>query len=295
MKLEFHPVSELFPLMDEQEFRFLCEDIKLCGQKEPIILHPDGRILDGRNRYRACQEAGVEPLVETWDGKGDALAHVLSLNLYRRHLTESQRSMVAARVKGIYEEAAKRRMAAGGGDKKTGSANLRDPIQNTGKASEKAAEALNVSPRSVEHASTVLKSGDESLIHSVDSGQQSVSKAAKEARERAASPAGLRTESEARALAIKTGKSILFGNRYIPPMTEEEESNYQANLQVTSEIHDSIEEIAKEQYTPEEFVRQARRFSYREETLEFTRKAIPWLQGLLAVLEVEAKAERVAV
>lgn len=281
MKLEFHPVSELFPLMDEQEFRFLCEDIKLCGQKEPIILHQDGRILDGRNRYRACEAAGIEPLVETWDGKGDALAHVLSLNLYRRHLTESQRSMVAARVKGIYEEAARRRMAAGGGDKKTGSANLRDPIQNTGKASEKAAEALNVSPRSVEHASTVLKSGNEALISAVDSGQQSVSNAAKEARNMP------RSEDEARELALKLGKSVLFRGVWIAAMTKEQALEYRESLHITSRIHDSIEEIAKLQYTPEEFAKRRIRHHYREETLEFARKAIPWLQELIPLLEVE--------
>ena len=41
----------------------LTADILEHGLREPIVLHPDGRVLDGRNRLRACQEAGVGPFV----------------------------------------------------------------------------------------------------------------------------------------------------------------------------------------------------------------------------------------
>ena len=58
---EFHPVTEIFPMMDGEQFAKLVEDIKANGLREPIWLHSDGRIVDGRNRYGACLEAGVEP------------------------------------------------------------------------------------------------------------------------------------------------------------------------------------------------------------------------------------------
>lgn len=99
--IEFHPVAGLFPLLEDEAFEALVEDVRENGLREPMILHADGRIIDGRNRYRACLAAGVEPQFRTWEGDvedGAALrAYVLSANLHRRHLDDSQRCMVAAR------------------------------------------------------------------------------------------------------------------------------------------------------------------------------------------------------
>src|SRR5690606_33595186 len=72
--------------------------VTALGLREPPVLL-GGRVLDGRNRYRACLEVGVAPRFVDFDGgEGDALAYVVSLNLHRRHLSESQRAMVAARI-----------------------------------------------------------------------------------------------------------------------------------------------------------------------------------------------------
>ena len=59
-KIEFHPVAEIFPLMDDASFRQLVDDIKSNGLREEIWTH-DEKIIDGRNRYRACIKAEVEP------------------------------------------------------------------------------------------------------------------------------------------------------------------------------------------------------------------------------------------
>src|SRR5262245_57514049 len=84
---EFHPVANIFPLMDGAAFVELVEDVRLHGLREPVTLHPDGRVVDGRNRYRACMDVGIEPTYRTWDEAvhGDLVAFVLSLNLRRRH------------------------------------------------------------------------------------------------------------------------------------------------------------------------------------------------------------------
>src|SRR5882757_3080944 len=96
MKLEDHPLSAIFPLMPDDEIAALAEDITANGLREPIWLL-DGKILDGRNRYRACVLADMDPRVEHFRDS-DSLGFVISKNLRRRHLTTSQRAMVAANI-----------------------------------------------------------------------------------------------------------------------------------------------------------------------------------------------------
>jgi hypothetical protein len=98
MEREFHAVTELFPLLHGAAFDELVADIGKNGLQEPILVDAEGRILDGRNRYRACERAGVEPRFVPWKGEGTLPELSLSLNLRRRHLGESQRAMVAARL-----------------------------------------------------------------------------------------------------------------------------------------------------------------------------------------------------
>ena len=96
--LEFHPLASLFPLMEGEAFEELVADIKANGLREPITIHEE-KILDGRNRYRACIAAGVGPLLSAnperfflaYAGQ-DPLVYVLSANLHRRHLTTAQRA-----------------------------------------------------------------------------------------------------------------------------------------------------------------------------------------------------------
>jgi DNA modification methylase len=107
--LQAHPVADLFPLMSGEEFERLVADIAANGQREPIWLHPDGRIVDGRNRYAACLEAGVEPRTRVWDGKGSLVEFVVSLNLHRRHLTASQKATVAVDMLPLLEAEARER------------------------------------------------------------------------------------------------------------------------------------------------------------------------------------------
>jgi ParB-like nuclease domain len=95
--LEPHPFAALFPELPPEELSLLVWDIKERGQLEPIILYK-GLILDGRNRYRACQIAGVKPWIEefnTKDAKGSPEDFVLSRNLRRRHLSVGQKAAIA--------------------------------------------------------------------------------------------------------------------------------------------------------------------------------------------------------
>src|SRR5262249_6243246 len=97
-ELEFHPLSETFPLLEGEDFKALKHDIRDNGQCEPIVLYED-KILDGRNRYIACIDLGLEPETKPYTGS-DALGFVISMNIHRRHLTaEKKREIVAELLK----------------------------------------------------------------------------------------------------------------------------------------------------------------------------------------------------
>src|SRR4030042_4485932 len=111
--MNFHEVAAIFPLMQDQEFEELKIDIKENGLREPIYIHED-KIIDGRNRYRACQELGIKPRYEIWNKQGSLVAFIISLNLRRRHLTASQKAIVALNILPWLEKEAKERQVEHG-------------------------------------------------------------------------------------------------------------------------------------------------------------------------------------
>lgn len=93
-KYELHPLCTLFPPIDGDAFAALVADIAANGLRESIVVH-DGKILDGGNRYRACEAAAVEPTFAAYAGR-DPVGYVLSANLHRRHLTPGQQAAIVA-------------------------------------------------------------------------------------------------------------------------------------------------------------------------------------------------------
>jgi hypothetical protein len=114
--LKFHPLADIFPLMEGKDFDALVADIKANGPLERIVLY-EGLILDGRNRYRALLAAGLDPAVAnrfTVDGTNfvdDPAAYVVSANLHRRHLTREQKCELIARLLKKKPEASNRSIA----------------------------------------------------------------------------------------------------------------------------------------------------------------------------------------
>ena len=169
--LEFHPLANVFPLLEGADFRELVEDIREHGLREPIVVH-EGMILDGRNRFRACHAAQAEARFEVFGG-GDPLAYVVSINLRRRHMDESQRSLVGKRIANL----------AHGGDRRSDqAANLPLETKAPSVTQAEAAEMLNVSERSIRAAGVVLDHGAPELVAKVETGTVSVSAAADVAR-----------------------------------------------------------------------------------------------------------------
>ena len=96
MTLPIHPFAELFPPLEGAALDALVADIKVNGLLNPVILFED-MVLDGRNRLRACEIAGVVPRYEVYEGD-NPLGFVVSLNIKRRHLEAGQRAASGANM-----------------------------------------------------------------------------------------------------------------------------------------------------------------------------------------------------
>ena len=90
-------------MLEGAEMDSLREDIRINGQINPIWLHRDGRILDGKIRYRACVELGITPITRTYEGD-NPLGFVMSCNMHRQGFSESQRALIATRLSMIQKE-----------------------------------------------------------------------------------------------------------------------------------------------------------------------------------------------
>ncbi|WP_051231139.1 MT-A70 family methyltransferase [Kaistia adipata] len=170
--LPFHPYADLFPLIEGVAFDELVADVAARGLREPVVLL-DGRILDGRNRYRASRAAGVinsEGAVDPADARhfvrfipavdGDPLAYVISKNMHRRQLTDDQRRMIAARLV---------TMSKGRPDLNTA---------NGGISRQQAADHLSADEAGVERARTVINRAVPEIVAAVDDRKLSVRAAA---------------------------------------------------------------------------------------------------------------------
>lgn len=172
-----HEYARLFPMLDEQALQELADDIAANGLRTPIVIDEDEMILDGRNRAAACVIAGVDPVYEPFVGNDEAkLAFVISANIHRRHLDSSQRAVVAAKLKPIFEaQAAKRQKdSLKKGTKKPVPENLPE----RGDARDKAGQAMNVSGKSVDMAAKVIAKAVPEITQAVERGEVAVSAAA---------------------------------------------------------------------------------------------------------------------
>jgi hypothetical protein len=150
MPLEVHPLAGIFPMMSEDEYYRLKEDIRRTGLRLPLTLY-EGKILDGRNRYSACCDLGIEPATVEFTGPGTAVAFVTSMNLHRRHLNDIQRAMVAARL----AQSRWRKV---------------DGVEISTVTQKAAAKLLNISRDSVCAARKILSDGTPEEVASADAG-----------------------------------------------------------------------------------------------------------------------------
>jgi ParB-like chromosome segregation protein Spo0J len=98
-EMTIHPAAEAFRMMSDDELKELAEDIKANGLMHPIMLTADGRqLVDGRNRLRACEIAGVEPRYDWLPQGADPADYVVSHNITRRNITQGQKALALALI-----------------------------------------------------------------------------------------------------------------------------------------------------------------------------------------------------
>lgn len=194
-----HPAANLFPMVEGEEFRELCADIKERGLAQPITIWTDGTLLDGRNRLMACFATNQEVVLDQYEGD-DPVQFSLSANLHRRHLNPGQRAVVALKVRELLQPAAKERQGERIDLKPKEpdiSAYLREssslpPVRQSPpppapaehrKSTAQAAKAVGASPRAVEQAARVAKVAPD-LLPQVQAGTMALGKAHREAQQR---------------------------------------------------------------------------------------------------------------
>jgi N6-adenosine-specific RNA methylase IME4 len=215
-EIPFHPAADVFPLIPAAEFYQLVDDIKVNGLQESIVLH-DGMILDGRNRYLASLAAGVEPTFAPFRGD-DPVAFVISANLRRRHLDESQRAMVAAKLATL---------------------KIGDNQHSEGLPIGRGSELLSVGERSVARAREVLARGAPELVGAVEQGTVSVSAAA--------DIATLPRDEQAEVVA-KGEREILEAAKAI--RAEKAKERYAARVARIAEVSKANSELVSERRYP---------------------------------------------
>jgi hypothetical protein len=266
MAFKIHPYANFIPPMGAEEYEALKADILQNGQRVPIIINnfKDGEILDGWHRYRACQELDRVPLTAEWDGTGSPLKFIISMNLHRRHLTESQRAKIAVDMHKT--------------GKSAGTQTAEESSQKSGITLVEAAEAMGVGERTVRDAKFVLEQGTPAEIDAVQKGEAAVSTLAREihsgkpAKERAAS----RKKKEKPANKVTTAPKTAEAPP--PPLPAKKSTR---ELEIIAQVKEAVSALSfmpTDAAMVADIVRASDHKQYVEERLY---KGFEWLQAFL--------------
>jgi N6-adenosine-specific RNA methylase IME4 len=182
-ELKTHEFAGIFRMMGADEYATHMMDIKNKGQLVPIVTF-EGRILDGRNTYKACKELGVDPIFENYKGD-DPLGFVISRNAIRRHLDASQLAAVALDfMPQLKKEAVERQKTGKGSDGSGGRGRKRNPTQkvgegfdrHTGEVVEQAAKMVGINRQYIADAKKI-KEEDPKAFEEIRQGTKTIKEA----------------------------------------------------------------------------------------------------------------------
>lgn len=152
--IKVHPAADALPMIEGAEFDAFVADIRANGlQHRPVLDHTGTWLVDGRNRKRACEALGIEVEYDRLPEGTNIAAYVISTNLKRRNLDESQRAIIAAEIANL----------AQGQRKQTG--------PGAGVTQAEAAAGADVGERTVRRANAVRNKAVPEIVAAVKSGK----------------------------------------------------------------------------------------------------------------------------
>ena len=199
-QLNTHPIADIWPMMSDDDLQGLSNDIKHQGLLTPVWLYED-KILDGRNRAKACQMAGVKVETKTYTGD-NPVAFAFSLNEKRRHLSSGARAALAVEAKPLYEAEAKKRQ---GQRTDLSDANFQQKVAES-QSRDKAATDFGTNHQYVNQAEKVKAQAPE-VFEKLKQGKVSMQDAMREVRSKPTNP-WLDDEKERKA-AVVAGQTVI--------------------------------------------------------------------------------------
>ncbi len=195
--MEFHEIANIFPMMTGNDFKELKDDIAANGLREPIYIY-EGKILDGRNRYIACMDLGIEPKYKEFDGD-NPVAFVVSMNIRRRHLTSSQLAVCALEILPMLEAEAKKRQG-----KRNDLTSVND-LTEVQRSADQVSKIFDTNRQYVSVAKKLAET-EPDLLEEVKQGKLTIPEAKKEA--------NIRNREIERQLTAEKGKAVPENKRW---------------------------------------------------------------------------------
>lgn len=153
-----HEITTLTPPLSKVTDDLLGESIGQLGVLMPVV-YLEGRLIDGRARMRWAQHHGKKcPSIRLTSGDPKSLT--IALQLARRHLSSSQRAMLAAKLSTW----------------RPGRPSKTRP-QDDVFSRDKLAQMADVSTKSIDRARRVLASGQDDLVREVEAGKLDLKRA----------------------------------------------------------------------------------------------------------------------
>lgn len=159
--------SALVPPLSKWDYEILKQSIKEHGQDNPIVINEKGVILDGHNRFRICQELGIQPRTEvrSFKNKSEEKDFVVRTNLDRRQMSEFEKAEIGYRYyEPLEKQRAKNRIKTGKVVK-----------GERGKTNEIVASRVGLSSTTYMRARTIIERGSEELQSAVREKELSIS------------------------------------------------------------------------------------------------------------------------